>query len=331
MNIVKILLFATALFPALFAVAQSRPLGAEKNVEAGTADAADLSQPLVVVTGARFSYALVQKWIDEYNKVNPAVQIIIESRGATDPLQYDIVAEVSEHEENVRRNREYIHVARYAILPVANSRSLVAKVYADQGLSTDLIHQIYFYNIFSDRDKQKTIQTPFTAYTRLQKAGAPAVFAAYFGYKQKDLKGTAIAGSDAHLLKAVLRDSSAVTYLPLPLVYDLLKRKPLDGLVVLPVDLNGNKKVNDDEKFYHTIDAVIERLEAETSGRLKNVAIGYLHLSVDKKQASAEAVAFLKWVNENGRSYLHAFGYLAPGELSPSQDTFNEFVSQRAR
>jgi ABC-type phosphate transport system substrate-binding protein len=36
-------------------------------------------QKVIVITGARFSYKLVEKWIDDYNKVNPNVQIIVES------------------------------------------------------------------------------------------------------------------------------------------------------------------------------------------------------------------------------------------------------------
>src|SRR5690606_37651327 len=52
-------------------------------------------QKVVVITGARFTYDLVEKWIDEYNKVNPQVQIIVESRGTADPLNYDILAEVN--------------------------------------------------------------------------------------------------------------------------------------------------------------------------------------------------------------------------------------------
>src|SRR6187455_1724823 len=48
------------------------------------------NQKYVVITGVRFAYPLVQKWIDDYNKENPDVQIIIESRGSADPAKYDI-------------------------------------------------------------------------------------------------------------------------------------------------------------------------------------------------------------------------------------------------
>lgn len=295
-----------------------------KNQESQTQD-----QNIVVVTGARFAYPLIEHWIEAYSKVNPDVQVIIESRGTTDPLKVDIIAEVLDPGDELRKGREYIYVARYAVLPVANSTSSLARTYTEKGLNTDLIKQIFFDDMFTDKSKQKTIDAPYTVYTRLQKAGVPTVFSNFFGYEQKDLKGIAIAGADVHLLRALLRDSLAVTYLPLPLIYHPDSRDLVEGLAVLPVDINGNKKVSDDEKIYHTIDSVIETLESRDQDKVSNIPIGYLHLSVDKRQATEEAIDFMRWVNEHGQEHLHTFGYLTAEANRFQKDTFNEFASQR--
>ena len=306
----------------------AQPEKADQNISLNSNQPAE---KVIVVTGARFSYKLVEKWIDDYNKVNPSVQIIVESRGSADPLKYDILAEVYEQEEEIKNSREYVNVGRYAILPVATASSSFAKIYADKGLNAELIKQIFFHDIFADQEKQKPIKAPFTVYTRLQKAGVPTVFSKYFGHEQKDIKGNGIAGADSHLLKALLRDSSGVTYLPLPLIYDEQTRKPVEGLTVLPVDFNGNKKVSDDEKFYDNVDRVIEQLEAAEPGKVKNIPIEYLHLSVDSQNASPEAVEFLKWVNENGQDDLHEFGYLKPEAKRFDPEKFNEFVSEHEK
>jgi phosphate transport system substrate-binding protein len=301
--------------------AKSTDLGTQK-VSSG--------QKIVVITGARFSYKLVQKWIDDYNKVAPDVQIVIESRGSADPAKFDILAEVYEQETAVKKNREYVNVGRYAILPVATSNSAFAKIYSERGLTTNLINQIFFHDIFADKENEYALKAPFTVYTRLQRAGAPIVFTKYFGFAQKDIKGKTIAGSDEHLLKAFLRDSTGITYLPLPLIYDQQTKKAIEGLTVLPVDLNGNGKITSDEKFYGDLNTVIQKLESEESKNIRNVPIEYLHLSVDKQNASPEAVDFLKWVNENGQADLHAFGYLAPEAQRFEKEKFNEFASKRA-
>jgi len=264
---------------------------------------ADAKQPesraensTVIVTGARFSYKLVQKWIDDFNKVNPDIQVVIESRGTSDPSQYDVLAEVYEQDPAIKDTREYVYVGRYAVLPVASTNSEFSEAYAKKGLTADLIKLIYFNDMFAD--------------------------------EQKDIKGNAIAGSDEHLLKAMLRDSTGISYLPTPLIYDAATKKPVDGLSVLPVDLDGNGKVNDDERFYEDQATVLQKLEQADPKDLKNIPIEYLHLSVSKKNASPEAVAFLKWVNENGQNYLSEFGYLKPEASRPEKASFDDFAKR---
>jgi ABC-type phosphate transport system substrate-binding protein len=294
-----------------------------------TTDSIRPAGKVVVVTGARFSYQLMEKWIDAYNKINPGVQIIIESRGSTDPLKFDVLAEVYSHKEEIKKNRHYVTVGRYAILPVATSNSPFANLYSEKGLNKDRIVSIFFNDIFNSQEKKKSIEANFNPYTRLQKAGAPSVFADHFGYEQKDLKGTTIAGADIHLLKALLRDSIGVTYLPLPLVYDLETRQPIKGLTVLPVDLNGNGKVNEEEKFYDNLDNVIDKLESTEPSDVKNIPIADLHLSVDRATATPEAIDFLKWVQENGQAYLRDSGYLKPERKEREKENLEELASKQ--
>jgi phosphate transport system substrate-binding protein len=306
------LLFSLILISGTVAKAQDTP--AKKQV--------------VIITGVRFSYPLVQRWIDDYNRINPDVQVIIESRGSNDPKQYDILVEAYEQSEEIQKNRAYAYVARYAVLPVANSQSEFAKKYVEKGLNEELIKQLFFNDLFADADKVQKIKEPYTVYTRLQKAGAPSVFANRYGFEQKDIAGKAIAGSDEHLLKAVLRDSTAISYLPLSLVFDLTSGKPVNSLTILPVDLNGNGKVSDDEKFFDLAGS-IQKIEAAGNKEIKNLAIGYIHLSVPKEGTSPEAADFLKYVIENGSTVLHEFGYLVPEESKVDRNTFKTAASTR--
>jgi len=288
-------------------------------------------QKFVVITGVRFAYPLIQKWIDDYNKENPEVQIIIESRGTADPAKYDILVEAYDKDNELLKSREYVHIARYAVLPVANSTSEFAKTYSSKGLNKQLINQLFFHDIYADKDKEQEIKSPYTIYTRLQKAGAPITFARYFGHEHKDIVGKAIAGSDEHLLKAILRDSTGVSYLPLTLIYDRTTHKPVQGLAVLPVDLNGNGKVNDDEKFYDELPNVIQRLEEKSSKEISNLPIEYIHMSVDRTNGSPEAVEFLRWVIRNGQDELHDFGYLKPEANRFETEKFEQFASKRLK
>ncbi len=326
----KSILLYLSLFAATFtAVAQhsvsENPASASTSTEASD----QKQQHIVRITGVRFVYPLLQNWIDGFNKDYPDVQVIIESRGSSDPSHYDILIEAYEHPDEIRKDREYLYIARYAVLPVANSQSAFAKIYSDKGLNKELIKQLFFHNIFSDKGEQTEIKAPFTVYTRLQKAGVPVTFSHYYGFEQKDIKGKAIAGADEHLLKAIARDSTALSYAPLPLIYDQDTGKPVDGLTILPVDLNGNGRVSDDEKFYNDASGVTSRLEESAPKDIQNVPIEYIHLSVDRKGVSTEAILFLQWVINNGQKDLHSFGYLNPEPKKLEREKFEQFASRK--
>ena len=272
-----------------------------------TATYAQTAEKKVVITGVRFSYPLLEKWIEEYKKVTPGVNLVIETRTTTDPAKYDLLIEAYEPEASVKESRDYLYIGRYALLPVANSQSAFAAEFGEKGLTSDLIKQIYFNDIYADKKKQKEINSTFTIYTRLQKAGAPVTFSKYFGYEQANIKGKAIAGADEHLVKALLKDSTGISYNVPGLLYDLKTRRPLAGLTIIPLDADNNGKVSADERFYDNLDTVLEKVE---SGELKNVPVEYLHLSIAKTRTNEEALKFLQWVARNGQDALSSYGLL---------------------
>jgi phosphate transport system substrate-binding protein len=265
------------------------------------------NQNEVVITGVRFAYPLLEKWIGEYKVANPEAKIRIETRTVTDPQKYDLLIEAYEQDKEVKETREYISIARYALLPIANAKSAFAKEYAEKGLVEKNYKQIFFHDIYAEKDKSLT--TPYTIYTRLQKAGAPLTFAKYFGYEQKDIKGKAIAGADEHLIKALLKDDTGITYTIPGLAFDLQSRKPTEGITVIPVDLDGNGRVSREEKSVEDLDRLLAGLENE---KVKNVPVEYIHISIDKHNSNQEAKKFLLWVAANSGKDLQHFGYLKP-------------------
>lgn len=291
MKTFKSLLFATGL-----SLVASQPIFAQET-----------SQNKVIITGVRFAYPLVDKWIKQYTAENPKAQIVIETRTITDPEKYDLLIEAYDQEKEVKEGREYVSIGRYALLPVANSKSQFAKEYSDKGLIEKTYKQIFFHDIYAEKDK--SITTPFTVYTRLQKAGAPLTFAKYFGYEQQQIKGKTIAGADEHLIKALLKDDTGITYTVPGLAFDLTSRKPAEGLTIIPVDLDGNGRVSKEEKAVDNLDQFLQKLETE---KVKNIPVEYVHFSIAKNNSNPEAKKFLLWVASHAEEDLHQFGYLKP-------------------
>jgi len=261
----------------------------------------------VVITGVRFAYPLVEKWIKDYKTVNPSVQISIDPRSTVDPANYDLLIEAYEPNANIKNSREFFYFGKYALLPVANSNSEFAKNYGNKGLTEKQIKEIFFQDVFADKKNREQINFPITVYTRLQRAGAPITFAHYFGFEQQNIKGKAISGSDEHLIKALLKDSSGVSYATLGLLYNLETRKIPEGLTVIPVDQDGNGRISNDEKEVNDVDTFITKLESD---ELKNVPSEYLHISISKTSTNQEALNFLTWAFGQSQEDLHHFGYL---------------------
>ena len=266
----------------------------------------------VIITGVRFAYPLVEKWIEDYTTANPKANIVIEARTNTDPSSYDLLIEAYEQERSVRETRDYLSIARYALLPVANASSAFAGAYREKGLTSDLIKQIYFHDIYADKEKKQEIKAPYTVYTRLQKAGAPITFARYFGYEQQNIGGKAISGADEHLIKALIKDSIGISYSAPALLYDRVTRKPIEGITILPVDLDDNGRVSENERITGDLDIVLEKLESDDE--IKNIPIEHIHLSLSKVSNNPEALKFLLWVIYHGQEDLHAYGYLKPDQ-----------------
>src|SRR4051812_36294398 len=96
----------------------------------------------VVITGVRFAYPLVEKWIKDYKTINPSVQVSIDPRGTVDPANYDLLIEAYEPNQDIKDSREFFYFGRYALLPVANSTSEFAKNYGNKGLTEKQIKEV---------------------------------------------------------------------------------------------------------------------------------------------------------------------------------------------
>src|SRR5690606_23079162 len=87
-------------------------------------------------------------------------------------------------------------------------------------------------------------------YTRSDAAGAAEVWAQLMGgTSQEDLSGTA-ANGDPGLAEAVRQDPLAIGFNNIGFAYDLSSGEQVEGIRVIPIDLNGDGSISPDEDFY---------------------------------------------------------------------------------
>ena len=212
----------------------------------------------VIISGTKFTYPLIEKWIAEYTKINPNANIKLASKtGATKDADLNIIAHQPTKEELVE-NKEIIYAGRYALLPVTNTNNPILPLARKKGLNKKDIDKLFFEVInYEDEPATKEKQKyAATIYSRDNKACASTALAGYFGHASSDIKGKKVLGDDIYLLSAIKKDSIGLTFNNLGYLYDVNSRKLKDGIALLPLDLKKETK----EILTGNLDNVIEVL-----------------------------------------------------------------------
>ncbi len=266
----------------------------------------------VLITGTRFTYPLVEKWISEFKIKYPDVEVKILPRGLVTPDSGNIVINAHKLLPNeVKQGYTTINISKYALLPVANANNPLINEYA-KGLREKDIKDLFFEkDIFESTGKEKKKKNKFqpTIYTREQKACAPTTFASHYGFTQDNIIGKGVSGDDKHLINAILKDSSGLTYNVPVFIYDLTSRKVKPGIKVIPLDLNENGKLDADENIYENLDELIAGLESE---KHTAIPVEYVNISYPKviNSDNNNLKLFINYILNEGQQFNHQFGFI---------------------
>jgi phosphate transport system substrate-binding protein len=146
-------------------------------------------------------------------------------------------------------------------------------------------------------------------YTRSDACGAAETWAAYLGKRQEDLTGIGVYG-DPGVAEAVKRDPLGIGYNNINFAYDAKTRKPVEGLEICPIDLDGNGTLDPGERVYATRDDIIKAIAANV---YPSPPARELYFVLKGKPRSPLLLEFMKWVLADGQKYVPEMGYLPLG------------------
>lgn len=267
----------------------------------------------VSISGAFALYAMSVKWAGEFRKIYPDVKIDISAGGAgkgiTDVLNGMVdIGMVSRdvYPEEIKKGAVPIAVAKDAVVAVINTRNPILVDVVSQGLTPEAAGNIWLkgtYKNWNEAFHSKT-KAPIHVYTRSDACGAAEVWARFFDAKQEDLLGSAVFG-DPGLALAIRKDMLGIGFNNICYAYDFVTRHPFKGIQIVPIDLNGNGKIDADENFYHTLD---ELIHAISNGKYPSPPARDLYFVVSKKQNNKAASVFLQWVLTDGQKFVNESG-----------------------
>jgi phosphate transport system substrate-binding protein len=268
----------------------------------------------ISISGAFALYPLAVKWGQDFTKLHPNVKFDVSAGGAgkgiSDALagMVDLGAVSRDiYPEETKKGAFPIAVAKDAVIATVSSLNPNIKEILTKGLKKEAFANIYTSGTYKDwKQAGFSVSAPIHAYTRSDAAGAAETWAKYLGSNQEDLQGVGVFG-DPGLLQAVKKDAVAIGYNNLSYVYDSKTKKQRAGIAVVPIDVNGDGKIDTDENFYNSLD---DLEQAIASGKYPSPPSRDLFLVSKDKPQRKVVVEFLKWVLTDGQKMLDEAGYV---------------------
>ena len=272
-------------------------------------------QGTITASGAFALYPMMVTWGEEYQKLHPGVQFDISAGGAgkgmTDALggQVDIgmvSREIKPEEE--QKGAYWVSVVKDAVFPAVNEKNPVLNDLLSKGLSREQFIDIFItgkIKTWGELVGKPEITDEIHVYTRSDAAGAPETWAKYLdSKKQEDLLGIGVFG-DPGIAETVAKDPLGIGYNNLGYAYDAASGKPVAGLVVPPVDVNGNGQAEADE----VLDSKTKAIQAVATGKYPSPPARALNM-VTKGKPSGLVRDFIAWAMTDGQQFVDSAGYI---------------------
>lgn len=310
-NIITISLFS--LLAATLVMAFSA-CGGKKTAANGKGSDDDLSGN-ITLSGAFALYPLAVQWANDFQKIHPDVTIDVSAGGAgkgiTDALADAVDLGMVSRElapEETQKGAVPFAVAKDAVVATLNAKNPNLKAILQRGLTQQtaigiwITGQVKNWGQVAGNDSK----TAVAVYTRSDACGAAATWAKWLGKKQEDLKGTAVYG-DPGVAQAVQKDVNGIGLNNIGYAYDSKTLKPTAGIVVAPIDINNNGKIDPDEDFYSNKSLLAKAI---AQGKYPSPPARNLYLVTHGVPKNPVVVAFLKYVLTKGQAATTPQGYI---------------------
>ena len=267
------------------------------------------------LSGAWALYPLAVRWQEEFLKSHPGVNIDVQAGGAgkgiVDALAGVVDIGMVSREilpAEVEKGAVALAVAKDAVVATVNRKNPFLAEIKRRGLRRDEFLGIWIKRSASTWEEivGRNGRTPLHVFTRSDACGAAETWATYLGGHQEDLAGVGVYG-DPGLAEAVRRDPLAIGFNNVNFAYDAKTLKPVDGLEICPVDLDGNGTLDPSEKIYATRDDLTRAIAANV---YPSPPARELYFVIKGKPGRPLLTEFLEWVLTDGQKFVAEMGYL---------------------
>ncbi len=269
----------------------------------------------ISISGAWALYPMALKWAEEFQKAYPGVKIDVQAGGAGKGIADALAGMVDfgmvsrdVHPQEVEKGALPIAVTKDGVVATVNEKNPFLNMILKKGLTKSQFTDIWITGetktwgqVLATQDKAAV-----HIFTRSDACGAAETWAAYLGKRQEDLGGVGVYG-DPGLADAVRRDPLGIGYNNINFAYDAKNLKPVKGIVIVPIDFDGNGKIDERESVYATRDDITQAI---ANNVYPSPPARDLYLVAKGKPAKKAALEFVRWVLMEGQKYVSETGYI---------------------
>ncbi len=285
----------------------------------------------ISISGAFALYPLTVRWSEEYRKAYPDVRIDISAGGAGKGMA-DVLSDMVDlamfsrgiSKAELDNGAWGIAVTKDAVLPTINASNPFLSHLKSAGFTKDL-----FVKIFIDRSLKHWNEcpgitgnvAPIHVFTRSDACGAAQMWGEFLGKDQENLQGIGVFG-DPGMADAVKSDAVSLGFNNVVYAYDMRTRRKYTGIEIIPLDVNNNGKIDQEEDFYDSLDQL---MEAIADGRYPSPPARDLYLVSKGKPENKVIIHFIHWILTEGQQFVAEAGYvrLTPEKISQELEKIN--------
>jgi phosphate transport system substrate-binding protein len=281
----------------------------------------------IKIEGAFALQPMMQVWATEYQKTHSNITIDINANGAgagmADALKgiadIGMVSRAVNNSE-ISQGAFWVSVAKDAVIATMNANNPVKDILLVKGVTKQQFKDIFITGNISTWGQlvgNESITDKIIVYTRSDACGAADTWAKYMGkYVQNNIgsnlpldRVSAVNGDNAVVAK-VQENRFAIGYDNTGYVYTKKLADntvvPADGILPVPIDLNGNGTLESTENVYANrttmVNAIIANVFPSPPARVENLATLHNFTGITRD--------FVHWILTTGQQYVLDAGYV---------------------
>jgi phosphate transport system substrate-binding protein len=261
-------------------------------------------------------YPLILKLADEFQEIHPGVRFDIFAVGAAKSVSDTLngledLGGISRevHPQEKERGLWAAPIARDAVLAVVNEDNPYLHELMRVGASKEVLARLWIQEgvrTWGDLIGDPSATQPVHAYTRADRCGAGEIWAQFLGGQQENLKGMGVQG-DSWMAGAIKKDSLGIGYANLNFAYDARTLAPVPGIRILPIDINGNGRVDPVENIYSTRTQVLEAVASQGYPSPPARDLYLISLGIPRRKCVRE---FVIWALTGAQAHVSETGYI---------------------